>query len=382
MGKESALAGSGWVGATASRAQGKEAVLDRRVGWYCARESTMKAAVFHQHGGPEVIRYEDVPEPALRAGQVLVRVKACALNHLDLWIRQGIPAFAVQLPHIGGCDVAGVVERVAADVDGITAGTRILIAPGLSCWRCEFCLSGRDNLCISYAILGAQVNGGMAEFVSVPAVNILPISPSLSFEQAAAFPLTAVTVWHMLFGLAELEPAQDVLVLGAGSGVGSMAVQMARAAGARVFTTVGFDDKIERARKLGADEVINHTQENISDRIKHFTNGRGVDVVIEHVGPSTWEHSMRSLAKGGRLITCGATTGPTVTMDLRYLYMRQETVVGSMMGTRAELVQATKWLAQGRIQPVIDSVMPFKEARAAHERMNDRRLFGKIVLTP
>ena len=187
----------------------------------------MKATIFKQHGGPEVIRYEDVPEPAVRAGQVLVRVKACALNHLDLWIRQGIPAFAVQLPHIGGCDVAGVVERVASDVDGITAGTRILIAPGLSCWRCEFCLSGRDNVCISYAILGAQVNGGMAEFVSVPAVNILPISPSLSFEQAAAFPLTAVTVWHMLFGLAELEPAQDVLVLGAGSGVGSMAVQMA-----------------------------------------------------------------------------------------------------------------------------------------------------------
>jgi NADPH:quinone reductase-like Zn-dependent oxidoreductase len=222
----------------------------------------------------------------------------------------------------------------------------------------------------------------MAEFVTVPDRNVLPIPSGLSFEHAAAFPLTAVTAWHMLFGLAKLQPAEDVLVLGAGSGVGSMAVQMAHAVGARVFTTVGSDRKIEPAKSLGADEVIDHSWENIGERIRDLTAGRGVDVVIEHVGPATWEHSLRSLAKGGRLITCGATTGPTVTIDLRYLYMRQQTIVGSIMGTRAELVQAAKWMATGRLRPVIDSVMPLKEVRAAHERMNDRQLFGKIVLTP
>ena len=342
----------------------------------------MKAAIFYQHGGPEVVRYEEAIEPSLSAGQVRVRVKACALNHLDIWIRQGIPAFAVPLPHIGGCDVAGIVERVDTEGGGSAPGDRIFIAPGLSCWRCELCLSGRDNLCLSYRILGAQVNGGMAEFVTVPAINVIPIPGNLSFEQAAAFPLTAVTAWHMLFGLAKLQPAEDVLVLGAGSGVGSMAVQMAHAVAARVFTTVGSEDKIARAAALGADEVINHAQENIADRVKTLTAGRGVDVVIEHVGPATWEQSLRSLAKGGRLITCGATTGPTVTLDLRYLYMRQTTIMGSMMGTRAELLDAAKWMGAGRIHAVIDSVMPLKEARAAQERMNDRKLFGKIVLTP
>jgi 2-desacetyl-2-hydroxyethyl bacteriochlorophyllide A dehydrogenase len=342
----------------------------------------MKAAIFYQHGGPEVVRYEEAIEPPLSAGQVRVRVKACALNHLDIWIRQGIPAFAVPLPHIGGCDVAGIVERVGTEGGGSAPGDRIFIAPGLSCWRCEFCLSGRDNLCVSYRILGAQVDGGMAEFVTVPAINVIPIPGNLSFEQAAAFPLTAVTAWHMLFGLAKLQPAEDVLVIGAGSGVGSMAVQMAHAVGARVFTTVGSEDKIARATALGADEVINHTQENIADRVKSLTAGRGVDVVIEHVGPATWEQSVRSLAKGGRLVTCGATTGPTVTLDLRYLYMRQTTIMGSMMGTRAELLDATKWMGAGRIQAVIDSVMPLKEARAAQERMTDHKLFGKIVLTP
>src|SRR5437773_8078919 len=230
----------------------------------------MKAARFHQHGGPEVLRYEDAPEPKPNPGEVLVRVKACALNHLDIWIRQGIPAFSVPLPHIGGCDVAGVVERVGGEGAGLQPGDRVFVAPGLSCWRCEFCLGGQDNLCVSYRILGAQGDGGLAEFVKVPALNVLPIPGALSFEQAAAFPLTGVTAWHMLFGLARLQPAEDVLVLAAGSGVGSMAVQMARAAGARVFTTAGSDEKMERARKLGADAVMNDTREGSSEGNKHF----------------------------------------------------------------------------------------------------------------
>src|SRR5438105_14055489 len=342
----------------------------------------MKAAIFYQHCGRGLLRYDEDTEPKPEPGEILVRAKACARNHLDIWIRQGIPAFSVPLPHIGGCDVAGVVERVGGEGAGLQPGDRVFVAPGLSCWRCEFCLSGRDNLCISYRILGAQVDGGLAEFVKVPAINVVPIPGNLSFEQAAAFPLTAVTAWHMLFGRAKLQPAEDVLVLGAGSGVGSMAVQMAHAAGARVFTTVGSEDKIAPATALGADEVINHAQENIADRVKTLTAGRGVDVVIEHVGPATWEQSLRSLAKGGRLITCGATTGPTVTVDLRFLYMRQTTLLGSMMGTRAELLEAAKWMGAGRIHAAIDSVMRLKEARAAQERMNDREVFGKIVLTP
>ncbi|TAL10659.1 MAG: alcohol dehydrogenase [Nitrospirae bacterium] len=342
----------------------------------------MKAARFHQHGGPEVLRYEDAPVPTPGPGEVLVRVKACALNHLDIWIRQGVPAFQVPLPHIGGCDVAGVVERVEGDGSGLKPGDRIFVAPGLSCWRCTFCLSGRDNLCLSYRMLGAQVDGGMAEYVKVPAINVLPIPGALTFEQAAAFPLTAVTVWHMLFGLAKLQPAEDVLVLGAAGGVGSMAVQMARAAGARVLTTVGSEDKIEKARALGAEVVINHARDDIAERVMRATGGRGVDVVIEHIGPATWEQSLKSLAKGGRLITCGATSGPEVRVDLRFLYMRQTTVIGSIMGTRDELLAAAKWMDEGRIQAVIDSVVPMKEARAAHERMLDRKLFGKIVLTP
>src|SRR2546429_8532151 len=238
----------------------------------------MKAAIFYQHGGPEVVRYEEAIEPPLNAGQIRVRVKACALNHLDIWIRQGIPAFAVPLPHIGGCDIAGIVERVGDDVEGSAPGDRVFIAPGFSCWRCKFCLSGRDNLCLSYRILGAQVDGGMAEFVSVPAINVIPIPGNLSFEQAAAFPLTAVTAWHMLFGLAKLQPAEDVLVLGAGSGVGSMAVQMAKAAGARVITTVGSDDKVEKAQGLGADVVLNHTRDAIAGGGRRAAGGRGGDV--------------------------------------------------------------------------------------------------------
>jgi len=342
----------------------------------------MKAARFHQHGGPEVLRYEDAPEPAMAPGQVLVKVKACALNHLDIWVRQGIPAFPVPLPHTGGCDVAGLVERITGEGYGLNVGDRVFVSPGLSCWRCEFCLRGQDNRCTSYRILGAQGDGGMADYVTVPAINVLPIPGSLSFEQAAAFPLTAVTAWHMLFGLARLQPAEDILVLGAGGGVGSMAVQMAHAAGARVITTVGSDDKAEKAKALGAEIVLNHQRDKIADRIMQVTGGRGVGVVIEHIGPATWEQSLRSLAKGGRLITCGATSGPEVKLDLRTLYMRQTSVVGSFMGTRDELLAAAKWMGEGRIRAIVDSVLPLKEIRAAHERMLDRKLFGKIVLTP
>src|SRR5215208_2603330 len=280
----------------------------------------MKAILFRQHGGPDKLSYEDVPMPVIGPDEVLIKVKACALNHLDIWILQGNPAYPMPLPHISGADVSGLVEQVGSQAEHVTVGERVFVSPGISCWKCEACLAGRDNFCRSYGLLGAMVAGGYAEYVKVPFRNVLPVPGNLSFEQAAAFPLVSVTASHMLFAGAQLQHGETVLIMGAGSGVGSMAVQMAKLAGARVITTVGADDKIPKAVILGADDVINHARENVSERVKLLTEGRGVDVVIEHIGPEGWERCLGSLAKGGRLITCGATTGAEVKLDLRYVY--------------------------------------------------------------
>ena len=341
----------------------------------------MKAVLFRQHGGPDKLSYEDLPTPAVGHEDVLIRVKACALNHLDIWIRQGNPAYPMPLPHVSGSDVAGIVEQVGAHVDGITAGARVFVSPGISCWQCDQCLAGRDNFCRSYALVGAMTHGGYAEYLSVPFRNVLPIPENLSFEQAAAFPLVSVTASHMLFACAQLQHGETVLIMGAGSGVSSMAIQLAKLAGARVITTVGAEDKIPKAVILGADAVINHAKETVSERVKLLTEGRGVDVVIEHIGPEVWEHCLASLAKGGRLITCGATTGAEVKLDLRYVYSRQFTIKGSYMGTRAELVKVAELMGQSRVISVIDRTYPLKEARAAQEQMLSRKFFGKILLT-
>ncbi len=341
----------------------------------------MKAALFRQHGGPDKLSYEDLPTPMIGLDDVLVRVKACALNHLDLWVRQGNPAYPMPLPHVLGSDVAGIVEQVGSNVDSVMVGQRVFVSPGISCWKCEYCLAGRDNFCRSYSLLGAMMHGGYAEYVKVPFRNVLPIPDNLSFEQAAAFPLVSVTASHMLFALAGLQHGETVLIMGAGSGVGMMAVQMAKLAGARVLTTVGSDDKIPKAVLLGADAVINHAKEKVADRVKLLTEGRGVDVVIEHIGPEVWDSSLESLAKGGRLITCGATTGGDVKLNLRYVFSRQLTIKGSYMGTRAELVKAADMMGQGRLISVIDRTFPLQQARAAQELMESRKFFGKIVLT-
>jgi NADPH:quinone reductase-like Zn-dependent oxidoreductase len=342
----------------------------------------MKAVIFKQHGRPEQLVYEDVPNPVIGPDEVLIRVKACALNHLDIWIRQGSPAYQVSLPHISGSDISGIVEAVGNHVDGVQVGERVFVSPGVSCWRCEFCLAGRDNMCRSYSLLGAKMWGGYAEYIKVPLRNVLPIPENLSFEQAAAFPLVSVTASHMLFALAGLQHGETVLIMGAGSGVGSMAVQLAKLAGARVITTVGSDDKIPKAVILGADAVINHAKEKVSDRVNLLTEGNGVDVVIEHIGPEVWDTCLRSLSKGGRLITCGATTGAEVQLDLRYIFSRQLTIKGSYMGTRAELLKAAELMGQKRLIAVIDRTYPLTDARAAQEQMLSRKFFGKIVLVP
>lgn len=340
----------------------------------------MKAIIFSEHGGPEKLVYGEVPKPVIGPGEVLIRVKACALNHLDIWIRQGNPSYPISLPHISGSDIAGVVEEVGVQVEGVIVGDRVLVSPGVSCWRCEFCLTGRDNLCQSYSLIGGKMHGGYAEYLKVPFRNILPMPENLSFEQAAAFPLVSVTASHMLFALARVQHGETVLIMGAGSGVGSMAVQLAKLVGARVITTVGSDEKIPKAVILGADAVINHAKEKVADRVKLLTEGRGVDVVIEHVGPEVWDACLRSLTRGGRLITCGATTGAAVQLDLRHIFSHQLTVKGSYMGTRAELVKIVELMGQKRLIAMIDRTYPLSDAQAAQEQMLSRNFFGKIVL--
>ena len=341
----------------------------------------MKAVVFHEHGGPEKLQYEDRPDPQIKPDEVLVRVKACALNHLDIWIRQGIPAYQIPLPHISGCDVAGQVERIGSQVWGVKVGQKVFVWPGLNCGTCDECKVGHDNLCPSFSVFGTRTDGGYAEFVAVPGTNVIAIPGALTFEQAAAFPLVSVTAWHMVVTLAWLRKGETALIMGAGSGVGSMAIQIAKYVGARVVTTVGSKDKVKKALVIGADEVINHATEDVTKRVMELTDGQGVDVVIEHIGPQVWDQCLKSLAKGGRLITCGATTGPKAEIDLRHLYSRSLTLKGSYMGTKAELLEAAKLIGAGKLKPVIDQVYPLKEARAAQEQMLSRKLFGKLVLT-
>jgi NADPH:quinone reductase-like Zn-dependent oxidoreductase len=339
----------------------------------------MKAVRFHEHGGPEVLRVEDAPEPHLSPGEVLVRVRACALNHLDLWARRGLEHVSIPMPHISGSDVAGEVVG-AAGVD-LHPGRRVMLQPGVSCGRCSACISGKDNECRQYEVLGYRNHpGGYAEFVKVPVQNLLPIPDEVSFVDAAAFPLTFLTAWHMLMTRAQLQRGEDVLVLAAGSGVGQAAVQIARLHGARVFATAGSDDKLQRARALGAYEAINHHTQDIADEIMRLTNRRGVDVVIEHVGEATWLKSVRAMARGARLVTCGATTGRHGALDLAALFVRQLTIMGSYMGTKGELLRIAPLFFAGQLKPVIDRIYPLDKAAAAHERLEESGQFGKIVL--
>jgi NADPH:quinone reductase-like Zn-dependent oxidoreductase len=339
----------------------------------------MKAVRFHQHGGPDVLRYEDAPDPDPGPGDVLVRVRACALNHLDLWARRGLPGLKTPMPRISGSDVAG--EVVSSNATGVAIGRRVMLQPGVSCGRCEACLSGKDNECPSYEVLGyLHHDGGYAEYVKVPVQNLLPIPDEIDFVHAAAFPLTFLTAWHMLMTCARLKRGEDVLVLAAGSGVGQAAIQVAVLSGARVFATAGSDDKLERARSLGAVEVIDHHRQDIAEEIKRLTNRRGVDVVIEHVGEATWAKSVRSLARRGRLVTCGATTGANGAINLNALFGKQLTIHGSYMGTKGELLRAARFFFAGQLKPVIDRTFPLHEAADAHRRMEESEQFGKIVL--
>jgi len=342
----------------------------------------MKAVIFRQHGGPEVLEYTDVPEPQPRANEILVEVKACALNHLDIWVRGGLPGIEIPLPHILGDDVAGVVKQVGELVTWVKAGDEVMVQPGVSCGHCEACLSGNDNFCREYDIIGYRRDGGYAELVAVPGVNIVPKPAQLSWEEAAALPLVTVTAWHMLVTRAKVQPGETVLVHAAGSGVGSLAIQIAKLRGARVITTASSDEKLAHARELGADESVNYTSSDWPKEVRRLTDRAGVDVVVEHTGAATWPGSIASLKAGGRLVTCGATSGYDAHTDLRQVFYRHLNILGSFMGSKAELLEAMKFVEQGKIRGVVDRVLPLSEARQAHELIENRAQFGKVVLKP
>ena len=340
----------------------------------------MKAVRIHEFGGPEVLRFEDVPDPQPRQDQVLVRVKACALNHLDIFVRKGLPG--VKLPHILGSDIAGEIVTVGEYLTGFKPGQRVVLAPMHFCNHCAKCVAGLQNQCAEFTVLGNLVDGGNCELIAVPAVNVIPIPDSLDFDQAASVPLVFLTAWHMLVGRAGIRPGQTVLVLGGGSGVGIAAIQIAKLFHARVITTAGDETKLEKARALGADHGINHYKQKISLEVRAITNKAGVDIVVEHVGAATWDESMKSLKPGGTIVTCGATTGPNAAFDLRFLFARQLSFLGSYMGTMGELHEVLGHVFAGRLKPVVDRTFPFKDARAAHEYMEASQMFGKIVLQP
>jgi NADPH:quinone reductase-like Zn-dependent oxidoreductase len=342
----------------------------------------MKALAFHEHGGLDRLRYQDVPDPVIGPADVLVRVRACALNHLDLFVREGLPGFRLPLPFWTGCDITGEVAQVGAAVRDVTEGDRVAVNPNLHCGRCEFCEKGEQSLCVTYGILGEHVHGGLAEYVKVAGDKVLKLPAHVKYEDAAAFILVSMTAWRMLVTQARLRAGEDLLVIGVGGGVSSTAVQIGKLCGARVWVTSSSDDKLARARELGADECINHGREEWARVVWEKTGKRGVDVVLENVGAATWKGSLRALAKGGRLVTCGATSGPIGETDIRVVFWKQVSIIGSTMSSNAEFHDVMQEFFRGRLRAIVDTVMPLAEGVDAQRRLAEGKQFGKIVLTP
>jgi NADPH:quinone reductase-like Zn-dependent oxidoreductase len=342
----------------------------------------MTAMVLRAHGGPEVLQLEQLPVPTPGPGQVRVRVLAVALNHIDLWVRRGGPAFHVEYPHRLGADVVGVLDAIGPTSDVLPAlGTRVVVQPGVSCGRCAACLGGRDNLCRWYKILGENTQGGYGEYLVVPSANLAPYPERLAPAEAAAAILPLQTAWQMLVHKARVAPGEVVLVHGAGSGIGVAAIQIAKLHGAYVIATASADDKLARARALGADETINYTTTDWVGAARALTGKRGVDVVIEHVGGEVFAGSLKATRAGGRIVTCGATAGFHPAIDLRQIFFRQLEVLGSTMGSKADLLAVLAHVAAGRLAPVVHATMPLAQAQDAHRLLESRAVFGKVVLT-
>jgi NADPH:quinone reductase-like Zn-dependent oxidoreductase len=342
----------------------------------------MRAVVLRAHGGPEVLRLETLPDPVPGPGEVLVRVRAAALNHLDLWMRRGLPGAPFHLPRIPGSDVAGEVAALGPGVEDPPVGTPVMVIPGLSCGSCAACGRGADQLCPSYGILGETADGGMCELLAVPRRNVVKRPDRLSYEEAAALGLTFLTAWHMLTARATVRPGETVLVIAASSGVGSAAVQIARFLGARVLATAGSEAKRDFARSLGAHEVIDHTTGDFAPTVKSLTGGQGADVVFEHVGGTVFEQAVRCLARAGRLVTCGATTGGDAKLNLRHLFFKSQSILGSTMGSRGEYHDLVKLFGDGHFRASIDRVLPLDAIQEAHRLLEGRRVLGKLVVVP
>lgn len=340
-----------------------------------------EAMVIERHGDPSVLVRRAIELPAPGAREVRVRVRAVALNHLDLWVRRGGPAFKVQMPHRLGSDIAGEVESVGPGVTGVAPGDRVLLQPGLSCGTCRFCLSGRDNLCKQYRILGENTQGGYATHAVVPDVNVVKIGADLGFVDAAAAPLCTLTAWQMVVAKGQVKAGQTAVVHAAGSGVSTVVIQLCKLFGARVIATTTSPEKVGRAREVGADEVILTSQEDYVAQVKKLTSREGPDVIFDHVGGELLEKAVTVAARGGKIVTCGATAGFAVKVDMRHVFFRQIELMGSTMGSKAMLLEALPFLQSGALRPVVDRTMPLWEARAAHELLEDRKVFGKLVLT-
>jgi NADPH:quinone reductase-like Zn-dependent oxidoreductase len=345
------------------------------------RPRMMQAMVLREHGGPDVLRREELPIPEPGPGQVRVRICAVALNHLDIWVRKGGPAFHLEYPHRLGSDIAGVVDAIGPGVTA-TVGAKTVVQPGLSCGKCAACLGGHDNLCRFYKILGENTQGGYAEYIVVPEVNLAPYPERLSFPEAAASILPFLTAWQMVVHKARAAPGDTLLVQGAGSGIGVAAIQIAKLHGARVIATAGTAAKCERARQLGADEAIDYTSTDFAAAARAATGKRGVDAVIEHVGGDTFVGSIKAVRNGGRIVTCGATAGFHPAIDLRHIFFRQIEILGSTMGSKADLLAVLGHVAAGRLSPVVDRVLPLALAADAHRVLEERAAFGKVVLEP
>jgi NADPH:quinone reductase-like Zn-dependent oxidoreductase len=341
---------------------------------------TLEAMVLRSHGGPDVLQRETVELAPPGPREAQIRVRAVAMNHMDLWVRRGMPHLKLTYPFRLGCDVAGVVEALGPGARGANVGDEVIVQPGISCGVCAACLAGRDNLCKRYGILGETTQGGYGERLVVPDTNLLPKPSALSFAQAAALPLCLLTAWQMVFRKAEVRAGQTVLVQAAGSGVSTYAIQLCKLAGARVITTTGTDDKAARAAALGADHVINYAKQDFLSEVKKLTDKAGVDVVLDHVGGEVFEKSVLACKWGGRVVTCGATAGFSPKLDLRQIFFRQVEVRGSTMGSKGDLAEAMALVASGKITPIVDRVIPLWEAREAHEALEARQAFGKIVL--
>lgn len=343
---------------------------------------TIDAIALDEHGGPEVLKLTKLPAPQPDPGEVVVDVHACALNRLDIWVRNGLPNLRLSYPHVLGSDVAGVVARVGAGVDEALLGREVVLNPGLSCGRCEQCLGGWDNLCARYRILGENTSGGYTQQLRVPITNLVDKPASLSMIEAAAFPLTFLTAWQMLVVRGRVQPGETVLIHAAGSGVGSAGLQIAKLHHARVIALASTDAKLDKARALGADACVRSSDPDWPKQVRALpgVGRRGVDLVFEHVGESTWEHSIKLCCKGGRVVTCGASSGWDARTDLRQVFFRQIQILGSTMGSKATMFRIAELIGAGAMGPVVDRVFPLAEAAEAHRYLDRREQFGKIVL--